>query len=362
MPSGVPASRGVIRQVVLFRRTMNEIQTKKDYLPTTAEDLIKFVLIGREKLVSVRAQIRAINKIGLATEVREQKKNEAQDLAGALLDAEVKIGELLPAIIEQGKSKVTPRGLLPKVFSKNQSKAFQDMSQHPEIVEQVKAQAKENDDLPTRTEVLRIIKEQEKNERISKESKARGKIVSLLDLRTGDFKKVLADIKDIDAIITDPPYPAEFINCFSELGKYAKEHLREGGFCVVYSGQYHLPEVIKRLSEHLTYVWTFCLYHIGQGQLVNGVNIMCGWKPILIFSRGAKKMRFSAYDVVDSNKREKFSHEWQQGEGGAGKLIDIFTHPGELVVDPFSGSGTFGKVANEMGRRFVGAEIKELHF
>ena len=68
--------------------------TKKPInLPSKLEDLTKFVLIGREKLVSVRAEIRAINKLDLATVVREQKKEEATMLAGALLDAEVKIGD-----------------------------------------------------------------------------------------------------------------------------------------------------------------------------------------------------------------------------------------------------------------------------
>jgi len=119
-----------------------------------------------------------------------------------------------------------------------------------------------------------------------------------------------------------------------------------------------LPEVIRRLSEHLIYVWTFCLYHVGKKQLVNGVNIMCGWKPILIFSNGRKKMRFSAYDVAISEKCEKESHEWQQSESGVESLVDIFSQPGQLIVDPFSGSGTFGVVANRMGRRFIGAEIK----
>lgn len=67
-------------------------------LPNTIEDLAKFVLVGREKLSAVRANIRAIDKLQLAEEVREQKKEEAQMLAEALLDAEVRIGDLLKQI------------------------------------------------------------------------------------------------------------------------------------------------------------------------------------------------------------------------------------------------------------------------
>jgi len=183
--------------------------------------------------------------------------------------------------------------------------------------------------------------------------------VKSYDLRRGNFKKVLTDLKDIDAIITDPPYAGEYLYCFSELAEFASQKLKDDGFVAVYSGQYYLPEVIRRLSEHLTYVWTFCLYHIGQKQLVNNVNIMCGWKPVLIFSKGKKKMRFSAYDVLVSEKREKDNHKWQQSASGVKLLIEILTEPEELVVDPFAGSGTFLKVASEMGRQAIGAEIND---
>lgn len=77
---------------------MSDLIMSMANLPNTIEDLSKFVLVGREKLTAVRAEIRAIDKLELAQEVREQKKNEAIMLGEALLDAEVKIGDLLKAI------------------------------------------------------------------------------------------------------------------------------------------------------------------------------------------------------------------------------------------------------------------------
>lgn len=327
-------------------------------LPSKIEDLTKFILIGREKLVAVRANIRAIDKIGLAKEVREQKREEANWLAGALLDAEAKLGGLLKEIPNKKATSGGGSRSLPIGITHKQSSAFQTLADNKDIIEQVKAEAEANDDLPTRTEVLRRVKEAEKDKRIKEEDSFRKCKVSGIDIRKGDFKNVLDDVTNIDAIITDPPYPKEFIQCFSDLSLFAKDHLKDDGFVAVYSGQYNLPEVIQRLSEHLTYVWTFCLYHLGKKQLVNGVNIMCGWKPVLIFSKGKKKMRFSAYDVLISEQREKSSHEWQQSESGVKGLIEILSKPKDLIVDPFAGSGTFGKVSLELGRRFIGSEIK----
>lgn len=77
---------------------MGNLTIIQSNLPDTLEDLSKFVLVGREKLTAVRANIRAIDKLQLAEDVREQKKEEAQMLAEALLDAEVRIGDLLKII------------------------------------------------------------------------------------------------------------------------------------------------------------------------------------------------------------------------------------------------------------------------
>ncbi|MFA6972990.1 MAG: DNA methyltransferase [Gallionella sp.] len=222
-------------------------------------------------------------------------------------------------------------------------------------IEEVK---KSNEELTT-IGVIKLAREMDKDERMKKENTERKRKVEGIEIRKGDFAEALKDVYDIDAIITDPPYPLEFIECFSRLSLFAKEHLKKDGFIAVYSGQYHLPEVIKRLSEHLSYVWTFCLYHSGKNQLVNGVNIMCGWKPVLIFSNGRKKMRFSAYDVLISEEREKHSHKWQQSESGVFSLIETLSKPKDLIVDPFAGSGTFLKVAHENGRRAIGAEIEK---
>ena len=151
-----------------------ELIIQNNQLPNNIEDLAKFVLVGREKLVSVRASIRAIDKLELAEEVREQKREEAQMLAEALIDAEVRIGDLLKKLPKAknqyaGVSGEPSTSKYKKAeelgFNKNQVKRFETLSNNKDIVEQVKAEARENEDIPTRTRVLQLVKEKTKEEK-----------------------------------------------------------------------------------------------------------------------------------------------------------------------------------------------------
>ena len=42
--------------------------------------------------------------------------------------------------------------------------------------------------------------------------------------------------------------------------------------------------------------------------------------------------------------------------------IDLWTNPGDVVLSPFTGIGSEGFVAVEMGRKFIGAELKESYY
>lgn len=48
--------------------------------------------------------------------------------------------------------------------------------------------------------------------------------------------------------------------------------------------------------------------------------------------------------------------------GVIGRGIDLWTNPGDVVLDPFAGIGSTGYVALRKGRRFVGNELKESYY
>ena len=159
-----------------------------------------------------------------------------------------------------------------------------------------------------------------------------------IDFRLGDFEEVFADLPDgsIDCIITDPPYPYEFIEVWTKLSRFAKRVLKPNGYCIAYSGQMNLPEVIKRMNEHLNYYWTFSLIHTGSRQLINGRNLFCGWKPILVFQNGFKKLDKPFDDFIMGTGMEKTHHKWQQAELELKHLIDNFTKEGDVIMEPFA--------------------------
>jgi len=53
----------------------------------------------------------------------------------------------------------------------------------------------------------------------------------------------------IDAIITDPPYPEEFLPVYDDLGKLATDVLKAWRITVDDGGHFHLPAVIASLSR-----------------------------------------------------------------------------------------------------------------
>lgn len=266
---------------------MADLAARPEYdLPATLEDLSKFVLVGREKLIAVKAEIRAIDKVGLAKAVREQKLQEGQALSEALLDAEVRIGQLMreiparpgyrrdlqptdsgvarlncsefegsekiktdsgvdfekaPEISElkvsnpDGSDKrdvgqsITPEIITPLKeetsetksesrepktsvktkadvikeagFTPKRAERFQQLAEHPEIVEQAKQEARENDDIVSRSLVLNMIKGEkrkaERQEAIT-EQLSKPKTSRHIDIFTTD--------KKYRVIYADPPW------------------------------------------------------------------------------------------------------------------------------------------------------------
>jgi ParB-like chromosome segregation protein Spo0J len=164
--------------------------------------------------------------------------------------------------------------------------------------------------------------------------------------------------ESVDWVVTDPPYPAEFLSCFSDLGRVAAHVLKPGGGALVMSGQAHLPHVIRHLDEHLHYQWTLAYRLEGDSSRLFGVKVFNRWKPVLLYRKGKQAGEwFDDMVASDVNDNDKEHHHWGQSVSGMRDLMKRFVRPGDVVLDPFLGGGTTAVVALELGATVIGYDI-----
>lgn len=141
----------------------------------------------------------------------------------------------------------------------------------------------------------------------------------------------------------------------------AKRVLKPGGSLVVMVGQSYLPEVVRLLGSCMEYHW--CLAYLtpgGQSPQLWHKRTNTFWKPVLWYTKGEYTGDYIG-DVLKSppNDNDKRFHEWGQSVGGMKDIVERFTDPGHVILDPFSGGGTTGVAAVSMGRRFIGVDVDE---
>lgn len=285
----------------------------------------------------------------LATAARSLKigKDGVRSAEFLVLEAERRLGELL------APSKYQPGILRDAGVTANESSRAQQVAAVPnEVFEDFRATTR----TPKRERLLRVAREAKAAERRAEPSEPSTRTDDI-EIRHGDLRTALDDLAGtVDAIITDPPYPAEFLGEFDALGDLAARLLAPCGVLVAMVGQSHLPEYMARLGAHLTYRWTAAYMVDGPAARIHQRMVGTKWKPLLVYDRGAERS-FIAQDVFRSSADDKEHHGWGQSESGMSDIVSRLTFPGSLVVDPFLGGGTTALVCRDLGRRFVGCDI-----
>ena len=354
---------------------------RKENLPATIDELKEFVIVTKRRIEAHKAQISAIERLGLSKSVYERKLKETQYMSGIVLWAEAKMGSLLKKIPlakgvggGRGKKKLTPTDgnkltEIQKTGIKHSDRSrAQMLNNNRDAIQEVIDEETNKRNIPTREKVFRKIRENKLEvfrstiKKQAKKYKAKGNMPKVIC--TDFYGYCMKNIKpsSIDHIITDPPYSEKFLYLWDQLSEVAERVLKPGGFCIAYTGVYYLPDVLDRMRKHLIYYWQLTMKLIGAHAKVYNRNIFQVYRSILIFSKKPiKKQSVMTMDFFEhkEERREKDLHEEQQMKSGFVELLNKFTIPGQMILEPFGGAGTVPVVCLEEGRKCLCIEIKE---
>ena len=156
------------------------------------------------------------------------------------------------------------------------------------------------------------------------------------------------DRDSVDLIVTDPPYPAEYLDCFAWVMDAANHALKPGGMLVVMSGQANFPLVMERMQNHkglLQWYWLATYHHPQRAYSPPpGRNVRSLYKPLLVYYKPngvLPHLADTGMVASDDTGITKELHKWQQSLAGFRNILrNCGLRPGMTVLDPFCGSGT----------------------
>lgn len=193
----------------------------------------------------------------------------------------------------------------------------------------------------------------------------------------GDCLAVMEGMPDgcVDHVITDPPYGdvthegARTANQDTHLIDFGSISVGEFSaymsVCVKVSSRWVLASCDWRHAAHAE-DYRLPVVRCGVWVKPNGAPQFSGdrpgtgWEAVLILHRKGKK-RWNG-----GGHRAVWIHNICASEHPTGKplpllleWIEQFTDPGDIVLDPFCGSGTTLVAAKMLGRKYIGIEIEE---
>jgi len=178
----------------------------------------------------------------------------------------------------------------------------------------------------------------------------------------------------IDLVLTDPPY---LVNYRSRDGRtiagdtgdawllpaFAESYrvLKSGGFCISFYGWSKADRYLRAWREvgfrpvgHLVWIKSYASA---------SAFLEYRHEQAYLLAKGQPKRPVSPIsDVQEWNYTGNCLHPTQKPVLALLRLVRAFSLPGEVVLDPFCGSGSVLLAAKLLGRRYIGIELREDYY
>ena len=188
----------------------------------------------------------------------------------------------------------------------------------------------------------------------------------------GDCKEALRSMpnESVDFVLTDPPYfvrykdrsgrsianddhPESVLGAFNELYRVLKPNT----FCVSFYGWNSVAAFFEAWKRAGFTAVGHIIWHKNYSSRRGFLNARHEQAYVLVKGHPAKPAQ-PLDDVRSWEYSGNVAHPTEKAVSVLQPLIRSFSHPGDLVLDPFSGSGSTLVAAALSGRRYFGVELE----
>ena len=184
---------------------------------------------------------------------------------------------------------------------------------------------------------------------------------------TGDARELAAAIPDqsIDMVFTDPVY--ENTADYAWLAETAARVLKPHKSLLAWTSIKQQYEVKPIMDRYLQWIWTLQYSKIGKAQPLFQYRAFAWYTPCFWYCTGnvAELTHDWTIDsvieemsaIVTAKAPPKSTYKWFKGLQAYERWLLAFTQPGDVVFDPFAGSGSLEEVCQLHGRHYIAFEI-----
>lgn len=199
----------------------------------------------------------------------------------------------------------------------------------------------------------------------------------------GDCRDILPTLGKVDAVVTDPPYGVGLGAHLASKDRRTDRVLVKDGYASYDDTPENYDTIVVpaitdalALSESgrgLVFGVPPAIWRLPPPTAMGGVYLpaACGrntwgfssFVHALLYGRAPNLHLGAKHTAIESTEvAEKNGHPVPKPLGWMKWAINIATASGDVVLDPFMGSGTTGVAAVKLGRKFIGIEIEPKYF